>query len=162
MSTPGFQPVDAEGNAWDEERSQRMHRLKNRPPTPEIDGEPLTFPPYRFQPYPVAMYHAEKEAIVVGSMQNPDGSARQVADLKAEGWTESADPEEQRKALAAYVDQTYFIPAAERAFDDQHMSEKAKAEFLEADRANGDVPLVDLPNDKPLNKSRGRVTAAKG
>ena len=153
MSTTGFTPDAIDGSKWDEEKSARMHFLKNRPAKPEIDGEPLVFPPYQYRPYPRAMYFMGAEPILVHS-------EREQAEREGDGWTTSAKDEDQRAAHDAYIDRTAFVPAAEQAHDHLKMSAKARAEFDAADRDNGDHPLVDLPTKK-LDKQRG-TRVAKG
>jgi len=70
-----------------------------------------------------------------------------------QGWADG--PDLVKAAQTAYQERIAEA-AAVRAYDDQHMSAKAKAEFLAADRANGDEHLIDLPVPKLDKKPRGR------
>lgn len=169
------------GNTFTDEDSQALHFLKNPPPQPEINGRPLQFPKYEYRPFPAAIYHTwtdarkRDELIQVArlnqlnlllplerekaeSLLPPWDSRlahndRELADYVAKGW--ATEPDQVKQAEQAYLDRVANA-AAERAYDDQHMSEKAKAEFDTADRANGADHLLDLPVPPADKKPRGR------
>lgn len=179
MSTTGFIPTGLEGHSLhDAQRiADELHFEKNRPEPPMMNGRPLQFPAYQYRQFPAAMYGpwtddarrraVQQTAAAYGlnpSKQEdraeiearvPEWDSRLVADdaeraiWEARGWAHSPDDV---KAAQITVQEAVFQEAAERAHIDQRLSDKARAEFDAADRANGDTPLVDLP----VPKKRGR------
>jgi hypothetical protein len=186
MSSPGFQPDGIDGRKMSQEACDRLHALKNRPQPLEVDGEPLTFPPYQYRPYPSAIYGVwsddrKRQALLdVARLESlnlreplqreqaefliPKWDSRLVENDQErqvwldKGWTDN--PNEIDQAHDHYIANTIAVAAAERAYTDRLMSDKAKAEFRAADRANEDVHLLDLPVPK-LNKPRGRPKKAQ-
>lgn len=168
------------GVPYTEEDSRALHFLKNTPPIPEINGRPMTFPPYQYRPFPAAIYRTwtdsrkRDELITVARMHALDltrplerekaesllppwdsrivQNDRELKDYLSQGWAE--EPTGIRAADQAYQERI-ANSAAERAYDDLTMSPKAKAEFDAANRANGADHLLDLPVP-PLEKKRGR------
>jgi hypothetical protein len=173
MSTVGFKPDGIDGRKWSEAECDRLHFLKNRPDVPTIDGMPLTFPQYEYRPYPAAMYgpwsddakrrellriagqlglnlskpleREEVESKLAEHDSRLVGSDAERRDWAAKGWADS--PEGVKAAQNAMYD-AVAREAAERAYVDRNMTDKSKAEFLAADRANGEDHLVDLPAPK--------------
>ena len=145
MSTTGFQPETIDGHRMTEEAAERLHALKNRPDPPMVNGAPMTFPPFRYQPYPAALYHATDPT-----------SPRLVKDEDEErnflsrGWCKTPDGVEQAKD--EHYDRTVAIPSAERAYADRLMSPAAKAEIAALESATDDH-VVDVPAPK---RSPGR------
>lgn len=143
MSTIGFEPEGVDGGRLSAEACDRLHALKNRPDAPSINGVPITFPPYRYQPYPRALYHAT------------DPSSPRVVKDEAEernflsrGWADSPVTAEQAKERA---EKAIATAAAERAYTDRNMSDAAKAEVAALEQATDDH-VVDVP----APKKRGR------
>lgn len=92
---------------------------------------------------PEAMAFASKCQLTV---RNPEELARATAD----GWADSPDD-----AIAAYegVQKTIGDAAAERAFADQRLSDRAKAEAKAADEATHEhVADVPAPKKRPYRK----------
>jgi len=176
-----IQPETIWGGEFTDEDSQRLHEEMNKATVvPRINGRLMTFPAYEYRPYPAAIYgvwtdsRKRDELIQVARLNSLNlllplereraesllppwdsrlvQNDRELKDWLSKGWTEHPDQvkEAHQKYLDAIADQ-----AAMRAYDDQRMSEKAKAEFDAADRANGAEHLVDLPVPV-LNKKRGR------
>lgn len=176
------------GGQFTEEDSQALHMLKNHPPQPEINGRPLQFPKYEYRPFPAAIYRTwtdnrkRDELIQVARMNSLNlllplerekaesllppwdsrvvQNDRELKDYLAQGWAE--EPTKVKEAEQAYLDRVANA-AAERAYDDKNMSDKAKEEFLAADRANGAEHLIDLPVPKADRKKPGpkpKTTAA--
>lgn len=145
MSTLGFQPDGVDGNKLSQADCDRLHRLKNRPDQPTVNGIPLSFPKYAYSPYPRAIYHATDPT-----------SPRLVQDADEErnflsrGWADS--PVTAEAAAERHHDQTVAIPAAERAYADRRMSAAAQAEVA-ALEATADDHIVDVP--APVRR-RGR------
>lgn len=174
-------PETVFGNTYTDEDSQRLHFLKNSPPrVPEINGVPMTFPPYQFTPFPTCLYHTwtesrkRDELIQVARLHQldltkplerekaesllPPWDSREVKnererdDYLAKGWT--AEPGDVKAAEQRWLDRV-AEQAAMRAHDDLRLSEKARAEFDAADRAQGADHLIELPVPK-VDKKRGR------
>lgn len=174
-------PDTIHGTQFTEEDSMALHMLKNPPPQPEINGRPLQFAKYEYRPYPAAIYRTwtdsrkRDELINVARLNTLDltkplerekaesllppwdsrivQNDRELKDYLDAGW--ATEPGDVRKAEQAYLDRIANA-AAERAFDDQTLSAKAKAEFDAADRANGADHLLDLPVPVADKKPRGR------
>jgi hypothetical protein len=140
-------PTGMEGLTWNEAQAEadRLHFEKNRPDPPKINGREMRFPPYQYRPFPTAMYH-ETYGIQQPKLVKSDAEQR---DLEAQGWT--TEPTEMKAANTRYLE-GIAQQAAERAYVDRNMGEKAKQEFHAADVANGDEHLLDLP----VPKKRGR------
>ena len=148
MSTVGFQPETVDGGRMSEEAAERLHALKNRPDPPMINGAPMTFPPYRYQPYPRALYHATDPSSP--RLVKDEGDER---NLLSRGWADS--PVTAEKAAEQHYDTTVAIPAAERAYDDRHMSAAAKAEIAAAEAAIDDhLVTVPVPKKRPGRPAR--------
>lgn len=181
MSSPGFQPDSVDGRKLTQNDSDRLHFLRNRPDPPMIDGSPIEYPPYEYRPFPQAMYgpwtdetkrralqdaaraygldltkadqRAEAESRIYEFDTKLVGNDRERKDWLDKGWAD--EPTGVKAAQEAYH-MRIATASAEVAYRDQSMSEKAKAEFLAADRANGEDPILDLPVPKPDKKPRGR------
>ncbi len=137
MSTVGFQPETIDGGRMSEEAAERLHALKNRPDAPTINGAPMVFPPYRYQPYPRAMYHhTEKDS---PKLVKDEAEER---NFLSRGWAN--EPDQAQAAFDAHYDATKAIPAAERAYIDRNMSAAAKAEIAALEAASDDH-VVDVP-----------------
>lgn len=176
-----IQPETIWGGQFTEEDSQRLHEEQNRATiVPRINGRSMTFPAYEYRPYPAAIYgvwsdaRKRDELIQVARLNSLNlllplereraesllppwdsrivQNDRELKDYLSKGWAET--PDQVTAAHQRYLD-GIADQAAMRAFDDQHMSEKARAEFDAADRANGAEHLVDLPVPA-LEKKRGR------
>lgn len=173
------------GNQFTEEDSARLHYLKNAPSQPTINGLPITFPPYQFQPFPKAIYHfwtdaRKRDELIQVARLNQLDLTKPLEREKAESllpawdsklvhneselsahlsnfWTE--DPNDVTAAEQRHLDHV-ANQAAMRRHDDLKLSAKAQAEIDAADRANGDEHLVDLPVPV-LAKKRGRPTKAE-
>lgn len=142
--------------------SDDLHFRKNRANGPDID-----FPPYVFRPYPTAMYTREDGEIVSCLIGQDDTDARgtvnpqlrarndrEKAEKVAQGWADHPDGiKDAREVVRAAVRQA----AAERAFDDRHLSEKANAE-LDAVEADAEDHVLDVPSPK---KKPGRPAKVK-
>lgn len=185
MSTLGFEPDGIDGRKLSQAACDRLHALKNRVMPIEIDGEPMVFPPYQYRPYPAAIYgvwtdDAKRTALLdVARLKGldlrhplqreeaeslvPKWNSKLVENDRErqhwidKGWTDN--PDEIDKAHNDYIANVIAVAAAERAYTDRAMSEKAKDEFKTADRANGEDHLLDLPVP-PLAKKRGRPAKA--
>lgn len=157
-----------------------LHAQYNRPDPPKINGRPVEYPPYQYRPFPAAIYgkwtdERKREELLQIARTNslnlllplereaaearvPKWDSRvvendrELKDWLAKGWAEHPD-EVEKSDLARF--HRLQDDAAHQAFDDRRMSEKAKAEFETADKANGDEPIGDLPVP-PLQKKRGR------
>lgn len=181
MSTIGLLDTTTDGRRITQEVCDRLHFRKNGTIPREIDGEELTFPPYQYRPYPAALYgvwsdERKRQAILDTARltgldvkdplqreeieaQIPKWDSREVkndqerTDWLSKGWTD--DPNAIDQAHDAYLANVVAVAAAEQKYSDRNMGEKAKAEFMAADRASGDAHLIDLPVP-PLAKKRGR------
>ena len=177
MSSDAAQATTIDGRQLTQEISDRLHFLKNRPSPPEINGEPITYPPYTYQPYPAALYgpwtpeRKRNELIQVARLNQLDltkplerekaeflvyewdtrivRNEREHQEWKNHGWADS--PDGVKAAQEKWLD-AIALQAAHRAHDDLHLSPAAKAEFAIADAANGGDHLLDLP----VPKKRGR------
>lgn len=178
-------PETVHGGTFTQEDSDRLHFLKNAPSVREINGVPISFPPYAYQPFPAAMYHTwtdarKRNALIEVARLNQLDLTRTLEREKAEsmlmpwdtrlvynsseqaaaagdGWVN--DPADIKKGEQAYLDRI-AEQAAIRAHDDLRLSEKARAEFDAADRANGEDHLLELPVPR-LDKKRGRPSNAE-
>lgn len=146
MSSPGFQPETIDGGRMSEEAAERLHALKNRPDPPTINGAPMVFPPWKYVPYPRAIYHIEEGQLVSRLVQDE----AEERNFLSRGWAN--EPGQAQQAADAYYDRSVAIPAAERAYDDRRMSAAAKAEIA-AHEAATDDHVVDVPAPK---RSPGR------
>lgn len=165
----------------DFDEGARLHNAKN---APWVKGpySDLIFPPYRYQQFPQMVYSASyldavqayEEALMVPARGSED-NARSLAILKAErkkleavktvhdgdelaralatGWYEG--PEGAAKAKQAAQD-AIALAAAERAYDDRNMGEKAKAEIDAFDEQSDDFVAVIPERKKP--GPRAKVT----
>lgn len=146
-SFDGVVSKDADQKFYDD-----LHFRKNRPDGPDID-----FPPYVFRPYPTAMYSKVDGEIVtclVGVEDTDDRgnvnpqlrerNDRAKAEKSANGW---ADHPDGIKDAQEIVRAAVRLAAAERAFDDQHLSDGARAE-LEAAEAEAEDHVLDVPAPK--------------
>ncbi len=190
MSTTGFFPDAIDGRKWTQEDSDRMHFRKNSPAPIEYNGEPLTFPPYEFRPYPAAIYgiwstDRKRQALLdvaraygldlTKPLEREEAESRVTKwdsrlvkndqernDWIAKGWTDNPDQVEQ--ANDHYIANTIAVAAAEQKYSDRRMSDKAKEEFHAADQASGEHHLVDLPVAPGVatgKKKRGRPAKVK-
>lgn len=169
MSTPGYLPDSVDGRRLAQEECDRLHFLKNTPPKPTINGMELTFPPYEYRPFPAVMYRGTAEggrslsASEQAELEEHGRYSRLVQteaerrELLARGWAETPDGV---KSAQTKLDEAVAQAAAERAYDDQRMSQKARAEFHAADVANGDDHLLDLPAPKKRGRPKKVTTAA--
>lgn len=185
MSSPGFQADGVGGRKLTQAECDELHFLYNAPTPPKIDGRPIVYPPYEFRPYPAALYgvwtdEQKRRALLdvarsygldlrkplerdEAESRIPKWDSRLVqndrerADWLSKGWTDN--PDEVDQAHDRYIADTIAVASAERAHTDRLMGEQAKAEFLAADRANGEDHLLDLPVPA-LNKKRGRPKKA--
>ena len=156
-----------------------LHDHKNRPDPPMVNGRPIEYPPYRYQPYPAALYgpwtaeRKRNELLQVARIHSLDltkplereqaesllyewdtrivTNEREHRDWRDHGWADS--PDGVQAAQNAWLDRV-ALDAAHRAHDDLHLSAAAKAEFRAAD--TGESHLLDLP--VPPRKKRGRPT----
>lgn len=143
--------------------SDEIHFRKNRPEQPDI-----VFPPYVYRPYPMAMYRKNDEgeivSILVGIEDHPPNAVvnpqlrarndREQAEKAAQGWaTSPGGVKDAQEVVRAAVRQA----AAERAFDDRHLGEQARAELEAAEDASEDH-VLDVPAPK---KKPGRPAKAK-
>ena len=152
--------------------SDRLHFLKNKPEVPTIDGEPIVYPPYAYQPFPACLYgpwtdvRRRNELLQIARIEQldltkplerekaefliPEWDSREVRndrekqDWLDQGWAES--PADVKGAQTRYLDRIAHA-AAERAFDDRRMGDGAKAEMTAAERAAEDH-VLDLPAPK--------------
>jgi len=160
-------PESIHGTTFTEEDSARLHFLKNSPArVPEINGVPMTFPPYVFQAFPTCLYHwwtdARKrdELIQVARLNQLDLTKpleREKAESLLPPWdSKLAHTERERDGLLAdgWVSEPGDVKASEqrwldgianqaamRAHDDLKLSQKAREEMNAADRANGSRAL---------------------
>jgi len=148
MSSVGFQAEGIDGRLSQAD-CDRLHRLKNRPDVPTINGIPLSFPPYRYEPYPRALYHASDP-----TSPRLVRDADEERNLLSRGWADS--PATAATAAAAHEDRTVAIPAAERAWVDRRMSAAALAEVA-ALEAETDAHVVDVPAPKRPGRPRKDV-----
>lgn len=150
----------------EQQASDDLHFRKNRPAGPDID-----FPQYVFRPYPTAMYTKKDDEIVsvlVGvddtdargnvNPQLRERNDRERAEKAAQGWADHPNGiKDAQEVVRAAVRQA----AAERAFDDRHLGEQARAE-LEAveDAAEDHVLDVPAPKKKPGRKPKAKPEGA--
>lgn len=138
MSSPGFRPEGLTQADCD-----RLHFLKNRPPVPEVNGEPLTFPPYEYRAFPCAMYHASDPTsprLVLDAQEKQNFLSR--------GWRDTPD---EAKSFATQAEADRMTDAAVRAYDDRAMSPAAQAEVAALEKQTNDVV-----SEVPAPKKRGR------
>lgn len=134
MSSPGFKPETVDGRKLTQEQSDRLHFKKNKPDLPQLNGADIEFPPYVFCEFPKALYHASAGSRIVEDAEDERA-------FLSRGWRTTPFQAEDA-AKAAEADR--MVDAAVRAYDDQHMSMKAKAEIKAHEEATQDV-VVDLP-----------------
>lgn len=186
MSSQGFYPDTVDGRKLSQAECDEMHFLMNTPEPMKVNGRPLEFPPYAYRPYPAAIYGVwtdNRKRLALLDVARANGldlkqilqreeaeslvpkwdcllvqNDRERQEWINKGWTDN--PDEVEKAHDHFIANTIAVAAAERAFTDRRMSEKAKEEFKEADRANGEDHLLDLPVPA-LNKKRGRPSNAE-
>lgn len=156
------------------DEGQRLHNAKN---APWVHGpySDLTFPPYQFRKFPQMVYsagyldavRAYEEAQMVPARGSED-QARSLAILKAErlkvetiktvhdadeleralstGWYETPNGAAEAKQAAQ---DAIALAAAERAYDDRNMGEKAQAEIDAFDAQADDFVAVIPERKKP-------------
>jgi len=182
-------PTGMEGLNWQQAQAaaDRLHHRKNPPIQPMINGEPLTFPPYEYRPFPAAIYgpwtdetrrvalrqiagrsglnlniQTERDAC---EEQLPAYDSRLVHDEAeraawlARGWAEAPGLV---TAAQEAIYERISREAAERAYSDRRLSAAAQAEFHAADVANGDDHLVDLPAPKKRGRTKKQTTPHEG
>ena len=128
-----------------------LHVRKNpavRPWEAAVDRGELTFPPYRYQPFPCAMYHATDPRSPVLVRDETEKRIRQ-----GQGWADSPD---EAKAVGIQVEADRFEDAAVRAFDDRRVSPAAQAEVAAQEAAVEDV-VSEMPA-APKRRGRPRKT----
>ncbi len=97
-----------------------LHYLKNKPSIPEalsVDAQMLR--PYAYVPYPKALYHVSGETKLV----------RTEAEHRVARDNGFADTPDEAKAAQKRLDDAVALAAAERAYDDRKLSQKAQAEL---------------------------------
>lgn len=152
MSVALLPKLDINGRNADEE-STRLHFKKNQPDQPEVE-----FPPFRQLPYPTCVYRehsetGELESRLVGRMDFLEGEVhaalraqneREHRDALAAGWVDKPD---QVRSAKDRANKAIALAAAERAYDDRRLGDKAKRE-LEALEDAADDHVVDVPAPK--------------
>lgn len=144
MSSPGFTP-----EGMTQEQCDALHFKKNRPPLPAINGIEIEFPPYQFQRYPCAMYHAtdpKSPALIHDEDEERNYRSR--------GW---ADSPAEAEAISKQREADRAVDAAVRAYDDRRLSDKAKAEVAALEQQTNDF-VTDVP--APKKSARGRTHPA--
>lgn len=140
-----------------EAESARLHYKKNQPDRPDID-----FPPYRFMPFPCALYRREGDEIVnrLCGVNDYDGDGNlvealrqrneaQLAALLGDGWVDTpADVNKARRAAELDIARA----AAMSAYEDKNLGEKARAEREAVDLASDDH-VVDVPTAREKNRA---------
>lgn len=155
----------------DFDEGARLHNLKNAPwingPYTHLGPEILN-PPYKFRPYPMALYHPDyvdaRKALNEAEMMPANGSDdadRKKAITLAQQWLDKTT----KKVLSAEEHNLYrgqwfdspadayaakqaaanevAVQAAHLAYDDRHLGDAAKREREEADEL-ADAHLVDV------------------
>lgn len=156
-----------------EAEATRLHFRKNQPDRPDIE-----FPPYNpHAKFPCALYrrssdgdiesrlvgvadfeyHADERRWVINESLHAR-NANEHAALRDAGWAES--PADVDRAKMLYERRVLAIPAAERAYDDRHMSDAAQAEVAAIEDAASDH-VVDVDKARAETKET-RERAKKG
>jgi len=104
--------------------ADRLHYLKNKPSIPEaLTTDPQMLRVYVHEEYPKAMHHVSGETRLVRS----ESERREARD---QGY---ADTPEDAKAAQKRLNDAVALAAAERAYDDRNLGDKAKAELEAAE-----------------------------
>lgn len=135
-----------------EQEATRLHFKKNRPDQPEIE-----FPAYRYMPFPKAMYRRKgddiESALVGVNDYTDDGELNEqlrekneaaVHDRLADGWAHSPG---QIDAAKRALEMDIAKAAAERAYEDRHLGDKARVELEKIEDA-ADDHVVNVPEAK--------------
>lgn len=168
MSVVQLPKLDINGRSAEEEAT-RLHFKKNRPDVPDVE-----FPPYRFRPYPMAMYREhpetrEVESKLVGVVDYDEHDVvhtplREHNDREHTRWLESGwvnKPEDIQSAVDR-LNKAVALAAAHRNYDDRNLGPQARAELDQIeDAADEHVLEVPAPTKRPGRPAKAVEGAAK-
>ena len=114
--------------------------------------------PYAYAPYPTRMYKVARQADGARTFEAETANdEHEQRNLESRGFVVGG----QQAALDAFdaQEQAVAVLAANRAYNDRNMSEKAQAEIAAAEASAGARHLAEIP-EKPKRKYTRKVVSA--